>query len=122
MLVTEAGRPLASHELLLSKPGGGVPSPLIARKRAARNRESPSPWLPSVPDPNQPRPCARSNCSTISDTSRYRTTVAFCRPGLMVTVNLDPDVFHDAPPLFGVTSTGIRKSTSSATLANQALI
>ena len=70
ILFTKSARTLASQILLLSKPTGGLPSPLRARNWAPRKRDRPSPWLPSVPRPNQPRLWDLMNCSTISNTSR----------------------------------------------------
>ncbi len=70
MLLTKSLRALFIQRLLLAKPAGGKPSPSMASNRAARNRESPSPSLPSVFAPYHPRPCSRMNCSVISDVSR----------------------------------------------------
>jgi len=70
MLLTKSWRLLFSHELLFRKPEGTAPRLFADRNWAARKRDSPSPWLPSVFWPYQPRPCARMNCSVISATSR----------------------------------------------------
>src|ERR1700736_2093985 len=96
LLSTKFGRPPLSHGRMRPKPGNGIGlNPLAILNCTPRNRERPSPLLPSSEPWNQPLFCDSMNCSTTSVSSRYRMKSADV-PVVGLMVMLEP--LQLAPP------------------------